>query len=715
MFNRNMDEKEALSAGEKILLEEEQYDELIICSQIDILRDIMRFHNKKYYIDDAPLVSDQKYDQLFRLLQKWEEKFPHLRSDDSPTRRIDLTVQSELRKVKHLTPMLSLENAMTEEELREWEIRLMKYLPDDEKPTFTIELKFDGLGISAIYEHSKLRRVATRGNGEIGEDVSENAKTIHSIPLSAQFSKYGAETVEIRGEVVIRKKDFEELNAERAKKNEMLFSNPRNAASGSIRQLDPKITAGRKLTAFFYQLSYFEPPGKAPDSFTDTLSMLGNLGFLTSPFLRHARLLEDVITAVREIGKKREEFEFEIDGAVIKVNEEILRKKIGSTAHHPRWAVAYKFPAKQEISKIEDVEWQVGRTGILTPVAHLTPVDIGGVTVSRATLHNADEIEKKDFRIGDEVYVERAGEVIPHLIAPLPERRTGKEKLILSPDSCPVCESRIVKIGDEVAIRCENLSCPAQIAGRIAHFGSKGGLDIDHLGKETSELLVQRDLVQNFSDLFSLSEESLLSLEGFQEKSATNLLRALEDAKSAPLWRFIAALGIPNVGVRTAKDLAINFPIFWNMADALEESLMEIDGIGPEVAKSIFSFLHTPENRKTLEILEKTGFPLSRKISSESVGGKLTGKIFVFTGTLSLLGRDEAKESVEKLGGRTSSSLSQNTDYLVSGDNPGSKHEKARELGVAILTESEFLALVGGKKSSPTKRKTKAAEKLPLF
>ena len=690
-----MNEPEIITHGEELLAKGSSFSEQKIRSSIGNLREILRYHNRKYYLDENPLISDREYDELFQLLKKWEQSFPELRTDDSPTARIELSVQSELKKVAHLTGMLSLENAFSVDDLSEWEERIKKYLESDEQPTYTVELKFDGLGISAIYEDDKLIRVATRGNGEIGEDVTVNAKTIKSLPKNAKFSQQHGEKVELRGEVVFKKIDFDALNMMRAEREEPLFSNPRNAASGSLRQLDPNVTAERNLTAFFYQISFWEPSTSAPKEYAKIPAMLEKLGFLTSPFFRVCKSIAEVTAAIVEIERMKESFDFEIDGAVIKVSEEKFRTKIGETNHHPRWAIAYKFPAKQEITKLLQVEWSVGRTGVLTPVAHLEPIDIGGVRVARATLHNMDEIEKKDFRIGDFVVVERAGEVIPKVIMPIKERRNNAELPIVAPETCPVCGSHVMRIADEVAVRCENLSCPAQVKRRLMHFASKNALDITHLGKETVELFVDLNLIHDFSDIFRLKKEDLAELEGFQEKSVQNLLSALEEAKTRSLWRFINALGIPLVGERTAKDLAAKYPVFWNLTTASIEQLEEIEGIGPQVAESIVNFFETPENIAVLEDLEKLGFDFSqdRSEKTQQTAQIFAGKTFVFTGTLSQLGRKEAEELVESRGGKATSSVSEHTDFVVCGENAGSKKKHAEELGVKILSEEEFLKL----------------------
>ncbi len=690
-----MTHNEILALGKEILQKHNLLSEQKICSKINDLRSVLRFHNKKYYMEDAPVVSDQEYDQLFRILQTWEKKYPKLKTASSPTSRIDLNVQSELKKTAHLTPMLSLDNATSAEDMQDWEDRILKFLDAKVRPTYTVELKFDGLGISAVYINDQIARVVTRGNGEVGEDVSENAKTILSIPRKAEFGSVQGETVELRGEVVMKKSDFEDVNTQRAKNEELLFANPRNAAAGSMRQLDPNITAQRRLTAFFYQISFWEPSSSEPKTYTQTNETLSSLGFLTSPFFAHCKNIAQVVSALKEIEEKKEAFDFEIDGAVIKVNERELRNKIGETGHHPRWAIAYKFAAKQEHTHILNVKWQVGRTGVLTPVANLEPVNIGGVTVARATLHNADEIQNKDFRVGDHVIIERAGDVIPKVVISLTDQRTGKEKKITIPQECPICKSKAVHTEGEVAIRCENLSCAAQIKGRIIHFASKNALDIENLGRETIKLFVDQGFLNKFSDLFYLKPEKILQLEGFQETSVQKLFDALENAKQKPLWRFITALGIPLVGNRTAKDLAENYPVFWDLVHATKEELEGIDGVGPEVSDSIVNFLNTTENIQMFEQLEKIGFKLSEKQETKKTSGAFVGKTFLFTGTLNTMARRDAQELVENLGGKAISSISKNTDYLICGKNAGSKKQKAEELGVRILSEEKFLEAMG--------------------
>jgi DNA ligase (NAD+) len=663
-------------------------------AKIKELRAVIDFHNEYYYSKDEPLISDQKYDQLMNLLKAWEQKYPELQNQDSPTSRIFGAVQEKFSKAKHLTPMISLDNTTNAQELRDWQQRIYNRLKTENlKISYTVELKLDGLGVSLVYENDQLIRGITRGNGEVGEDITLNLQTIDSVPQKAAFSKYNLTLAEIRGEAVMTKKNFQKLNEKRSGKDEPLFANPRNAAAGSLRQLDTKITAQRPLEVYFFHLSYFEGEGHKLQTETKVAQMLEELGFKSRPLFKKAENIEEVIAICSQLEQERENYEVEIDGLVIKVNDLALREKLGSTEHHPRWAIAYKFPAKEETTKLLAVEWQVGRTGVLTPVAQLEPVDIGGVTVQRATLHNEEEVERKGILIGDQVTVQRAGDVIPQVVAPIAKARNGNEQPIKPPQYCPICHSKVVKIDDEVALRCENSSCPRQIEERLIHFCSKSGLDIEHLGEKACIQLVRKQLVQDFADLFTLTKEDFLQLDLFKEKSAHNATAAIQEAKNRPLWRLISALGIKYVGKKTAKILEQNYQDLWEIGQESTEGFIELYDVGEKVAQSLSEYFHNDENQKMLQKLAQAKVNIHSQLTQSQPKGELSGKTFVFTGSLEELTRDQAKEITESLGAKATSSISSKTDYLVIGKNPGSKKQRAEKLGITILTEQEFIKL----------------------
>ncbi|MEI7511024.1 MAG: NAD-dependent DNA ligase LigA [Candidatus Peregrinibacteria bacterium] len=698
--------------------------------EIEPLREVLRFHNAQYYLHDAPLISDQEYDQLFHLLKKWEEESPNLKTIDSPTARINLPVASVLQKAPHEVPMISLENAFTEKDLENWETRLKKFLPENAEPTYIVEPKFDGLGISLVYEKREdnpgrifLTRAVTRGDGEIGELVTENAKTIASLPLSFALD---AEKMEIRGEVVMKNADFSALNERRQKSGEPLFSNPRNAAAGSLRQLDPNITADRKLSVFCYELPIFtaesgENRFSGDKKYSAVLNFFEELKIPHPPYYQKCQSLAEIKNAIAEIGHLRESLDFEIDGAVVKVDEYALRTHAGETGHHPRWAIAFKFPALRVITTVESVEWQVGRTGVLTPVAHLTPVDMNGVTVSRATLHNIDLITEKDIRIGDRVHLERSGDVIPHILFPVVETRTGQEIPISAPTHCPACFTAVEKTEGEVAIKCPNPNCTNAFIERLKHFSSKKAMNIDGLGKELAADLVLSGKVKSLPDLYFLKISDFLELEGFQEKSAQNLFSAIQNTKTVPLSSFLNALGIPLIGERTAKVLAQNFPELDSLKSATVEDFAHIKDIGEKTAQGLFSFFHEEETVELLQIFtEEVGISFIKSVRAENLNHPFFGKTVLFTGTLEHFSRDSAQEMVEKSGGKPVTAISAHTDFLVCGKNAGSKKAKAEALGVKIISEQEFLEIVGEnfgdhKKESEPESKNGTAEALSLF
>ncbi|OQX87434.1 DNA ligase (NAD(+)) LigA [candidate division KSB1 bacterium 4484_87] len=661
--------------------------------QISQLRKQINYHNYRYYILDEPEISDAEYDRLMRKLQALENQFPELITPDSPTQRVGAAPLEAFESYTHATPMLSLDNGFDEGEIREFDARLRKMLPPNEQVQYVAEPKFDGLAVELVYENGVLTVGATRGDGVVGENVTQNIKTIKSVPLRLIDREIPPpERLEVRGEVVIPIKDFEKLNLRREKSGEPLFANPRNAAAGSLRQLDPKVTASRPLDIFFH--SSGQVTGYTFRTHWEFLDTITKWGLKVSPLKRLCRSIDETFAFYSELMKMRENLPYEIDGMVIKVNDMAQRATIGEKTRSPRWAIAYKFPARQEITQIIDIIAQVGRTGTLTPVAIMKPVRIGGVEVSRATLHNQDEIDRKDIRIGDWVVVQRAGDVIPEVVKVIESRRTGNEKKYQLPNKCPVCGSHVVRLPDEVAHRCQNMSCPAQLKQQIKHFASRNAMDIEGIGNKLVDQLVDSGLVKNAADLYFLSKNQWANLDRLAEKSASNIIDALEKSKRVPLERFIFALGIRFVGEHSAKLLAQHFRSLENLKKATYEDLLEIHEIGPQSARSIVEFFAEPKNLQTIERLLEAGVTIEKGKEADAGEKPLAGKTFVFTGALENFSRNEAEKLVESLGGRATSSVSKNTSYVVVGKDPGSKAEKARQLGVTMLSEDEFLKIV---------------------
>ncbi|MCD6108055.1 MAG: NAD-dependent DNA ligase LigA [Thermoplasmata archaeon] len=660
--------------------------------RIEELRREIRHHDYLYYVLNKPEISDAEYDKLMQELRELEEMYPDLITPDSPTQRVGAPPAEEFKTVKHTKPMLSLDTVLNEEEMRRFDDRVRREL-GVEKVEYVVEPKLDGLSVEVIYENGVLTRGSTRGDGINGEDVTENIKTIRSIPLRLREKELKAPArLAVRGEVIMHIKDFEELNKKLIEKGEEPLANPRNAAAGSLRRLDPRETAERPLDAFFYEIMLLE--GDTVKTQWDALQKIKAWGLKVNPHVRKCDGIEDVVRYHVEMGEKRDNLDYEIDGVVVKVNNIEYQDRLGVKARSPRWAVAYKFPPRLEKTQIMDIVVQVGRTGILTPVALLRPVDVSGVTVSRATLHNQDYIDQMDVRIGDFVRIGRAGDVIPEVVEVLKEERTGKEKKFHIPDKCPVCGSKVVREG--AYYRCTGgLSCIAQLKRSIQHFASKGAMDIEGLGGKIVDLLVDNGLVRRISDLYNIRKEDLLKLPRFAEKSADNLIKAIEKSKEQPLPRFIYALGIPNVGEHIARVLAENFKSIENLKKAREENLLRIYEIGPEIAESVVSFFSEKRNLEELDRLARAGVKALTEVMEEKKPGILEGKTFVFTGELDSFTREEAKRIVEELGGRAASSVSRKTDYVVVGKNPGSKYEKAKQLGVKIISEDEFKKLIG--------------------
>lgn len=654
--------------------------------RIEELRSQIIYHEKKYYVDNEPQISDYEFDQLMAELKRLEEAYPEFITPDSPTQRVGEKPVEGFPTVEHSRPMLSIENCYNEDELREFEERIRKLLPG-EKIEYVAELKIDGLSMSIIYRDGRYLQAATRGDGFRGDDVTAQVKTIRSLPLTIPIR----DEVEVRGEVYLPYDSFRKINEEREKRGEPLFANPRNAAAGSIRLLDPKEVAKRNLDIFLY---YIFINGQEMPSQWENLQQLKKLGFKINPHSRLCRNLEEVIDFYREWTEKRDSLEYDVDGLVIKVNSTRQRELLGSTAKSPRWAIAYKFPARQVTTRIKDIIIQVGRTGALTPVAILEPVKIGGTTVSRCTLHNEEELKRKDIRVGDYVLLERSGDVIPHIVSVMKERRTGQEKPFKWPDKCPVCHSKLYKEEGEAISRCINPSCPARIRESIIHFASRRAMNIEGLGEAWVDQLLAQGLIKQIPDLYSLKYEDLIKLERMGPKSTRNLLDQIEESKKRELWRLIFALGIRHVGEKMAQSLARKFRDLERLASATEEELMTVEDVGPKVAKSIVFFFRQPENKELIRKLKAAG--LNFKEQEETAGIRpLDGLTFVLTGTLSSMTREQAKEKIEKLGGIVASSVSRKTDYLVVGEEPGSKLQKARELGTKILSEEEFLKLIG--------------------
>ena len=661
--------------------------------RINQLTQILTNYSHQYYVLSEPTVSDAEYDGLFRELIALEEKHPELKLPYSPTNRIGAAVSGAFVSVRHKIPMLSLDNAMSEGEIEEFCERVEKLLnknsADDiiNKVKYIVELKLDGVALSLHYKKGDFIRAVTRGDGFAGEDVTLQVKTVRSIPLKLRRADCPDE-LEVRGEVLFLKDDFARLNKERGEKGEALFANPRNAASGSLRQLDSKITALRPLTFFAYSLDGYE----GIDSHSELLNQAKKCGFLISPFLKVCKGSGELLTAYKEVLNKRDDLPVEVDGLVLKIDSLKLQDILGFRQRSPRWAIAAKFPAIEETTKLLDITVQVGRTGALTPVAILEPINVGGVVVSRATLHNASEIIRKDLLIGDTVIIKRQGDVIPAVMGSLPQLRTGKEKIFVFPDRCPVCGIKAEKGEDEAVLRCNNLKCPAKVKERIIHFASRSAADIDGLGERVVELLVENKIVKTTADLYKLKVEDINELPRMGELSGQNLVKAIDKSKNILFSRFIYALGIRHVGERTALLLSryLNKP--QNFLKATEEELLKIHEIGPETAAAIYAFLQDPSEIKIIERLIRNGIKI--RADAKIAGGKFAGQTFVLTGTLPGLTRDEAAKIIKKMGGKVAGSVSKKTNFVVAGKDAGAKLIKAKELGIKVVGEGELRRMV---------------------
>ena len=662
---------------------------------------MLRFHEHRYYILNDPLLSDFEYDQLFKALEKIEKENPTLITPDSPTQRVAHELTREFPTVQHLVPMLSLDNSYNADDLLDFD-RKVRELSGLEQISYCVEPKFDGGSISLIYENDQLVRAATRGDGVAGDEVTINIRQIHSVPLTAPFSKFGIQQAEIRGEVLMNKENFSRYNQSLTAQGLAPLANPRNAASGTLRLKDPREVAKRNLEVFVYHLSYFslqkeEQSPVALQSHAATLGLLWELGF-RSP-VREKKVfnsIQDVINYCVEFEAVRDTLPYEIDGMVIKVNEVALQEKLGMTSHHPRWAVAFKFKARQATTQLIGIEFQVGRTGAVTPVAKLEPVGVGGVMVSSISVHNQEYIAEKDLRIGDQVLIERAGDVIPQIVKSLTEARTGKEKQIQFPSVCPVCASKLFKEEEEAVWRCINLECPAQVIERIIHFVSKDALDIRGFGEANVRKFVELGLLGDIPGIYTLDFAQLSSMEGFGKKSIENLQQAIELSKKQPLHRLIYALGIRFVGETTARTLANAVDHLLDFQSFSEEQLQQLEDVGTKVAGSIRQFFSNSDNIKMLHALEKLGLTLRNEKKDTHSTGNLTGKTFLFTGTLSKLKRSEAEEMVRANGGQILSGVSAKLNYLVAGEEAGSKLEKAKKIpSIHVINEQDFIKLLG--------------------
>ena len=657
--------------------------------RLDELRTQLHEHAHRYYVIDDPLISDGEYDKLFQELVDLEDQYPELITADSPSRRVGGAPLTAFSQVEHRLPMLSLENAFSETDIIAFEERLLRFLNHPQPVSYVAEPKLDGLAVELVYHNGILVSGSTRGDGTTGEDISAQLRTINEIPL--RLSTHVPELFEVRGEVYMSRDGFKALNEQQLAEGKSLFANPRNAAAGSLRQLDPAITASRPLHFFAYALA--EPLLSGCETHFAMLDLLRNAGLPVNALSRQCPSIEKIITAFQELGALRDSLPYEIDGMVVKVDPLTLQDRLGTKARVPRWAIAWKFPATQATTLLRDVEFQVGRTGAITPVAILEPVLVGGVTVSRATLHNENEIRRKDLRIGDSVLIQRAGDVIPEIVKPIKELRTGNEKIIEIKAVCQSCRSLIAKVAGEAVLRCLNPECPAQRLRGLIHFASKAGLDIDGLGARYLEQLYDLDLIRDIPDLYDLRLDQLAVLDGWGQKSAENAIEAIAKSKKPLLGRLIAALGIRFIGEVTAATLERHFASLAELAAAHKEELLHLDGIGEQAASSIVQFFQDNRGQELLARLNQAGVQALRPAVDHK--GALSGMTLVFTGSLQLFSRDEAKKLVKEHGGQIASTVTQKTTHVVAGENAGSKLKAARETGKTILSEQEFLHLIG--------------------
>jgi DNA ligase (NAD+) len=660
------------------------------------LRHEIERHNYRYYVLDDPEISDAEYDRLLRALETIERAYPSLHDPLSPTQRVGHAPLDKFRPARHSTPMLSLANAESADEVREFDTRVRRLLSHEDPIDYTAEPKMDGLAVELVYENGIFTRGATRGDGIVGEDISQNIRTVRSLPLRLRSNPKNPppRRLAVRAEVYMGTDDFETLNRARLDKGETAFANPRNASAGSVRQLDPRITASRPLDLFCYGVG--EVVGHRFESQWEVLQALRAWGLRVNALIERCQGIDAAVAYYNRMGARRDSLPYEIDGVVIKVDDLRRQEELGAIARSPRWAVAFKFPPRQATTRIERIEVSVGRTGALTPVAILHPVRIGGTMVSRATLHNQDEIERKDIREGDTVLVQRAGDVIPEVVKMIETKRTGRERKFSLPERCPVCHGVVERTEGEAAAYCVNAQCPAQVKERIRHYASKRAMDIDGLGEKIIDTLVEQGLIANVADLYTLEADKLAKLERLGAKSARNLVNAIEQSKERSLERFVHALGIRHVGEQIARILALEFESAARLSEVGEEELVAVHGIGPEIATSVTNFFREKGNQALIRGLLQHGVtPQVPTRKKARVAGPLTGKTFVFTGGLESMSREKASQAVEALGGRAASSVTKKTDYVVVGAEPGAKAAKAEKLGIQVLDEARFLKLIG--------------------
>jgi len=662
--------------------------------RITELREQIHHHDYLYYVEARPEVSDAEYDRLMAELRALEAEYPELVTADSPTQRIGGTAVDAFKPVEHRVAMLSLDNATTPEQLREFEARMGRVLPGA-RFSYVAEPKIDGLGIALLYERGRLVRGATRGDGRVGEDVTQNLRTIRSLPVVLKGRLATSPDLEVRGEVFMPRAEFERLNRALEESGESTFANPRNAAAGAVRQKDPAATARRPLDIFLYHVSHAE--GVTFTTYADTLEALREAGFRTNPRAERCASMDEVIAYCGRLEAERDRLGYDADGAVVKVDALEQQRRLGSTTHHPRWAIAFKFAARQATTVVQAIEVQVGKTGALTPVAKLDPVELAGVTIRNVSLHNEDEIRRKDVRVGDTVLIERAGDVIPYVVQTVAARRPADSAPFRFPDRCPACGGVAYRPEGEAYWRCMNSACPAQLKERLRHFGSRRAMDIEHLGESTIDQLVDRKRVKDFADLYTLTVDEIAELERFAEKSAENLVAAIAGSKGRGLARLLNALGIRLVGERVATLLATRFGTMANLMRASNEQLAEVHGVGSQIAESLTTFFADETNRDVIERLGRAGVAMTAIGHEEDRPRPLAGKTFVLTGTLPTLTREAARDLIERLGGRVTGSVSKKTDYVVVGEAAGSKADDARRLGVATLDEAGLLALAGAR------------------
>ena len=660
--------------------------------RITELREQIHHHDYLYYVEARPEVSDAEYDRLMVELRALEADFPELITPDSPTQRIGGTPVEAFKPVEHRVAMLSLDNATTPAELREFEARMGRVLPGA-RFSYVAEPKIDGLGVALVYERGRLVRGATRGDGRVGEDVTQNLRTIRSLPVVLKGRLAASPDLEVRGEVFIPRAEFEKLNRALEDTGESTFANPRNAAAGAVRQKDPGVTARRPLDIFLYHVSHAE--GVTFTTYAETLDALREAGFRTNPRAERCASMDDVIAYCARLEAERDQLGYDADGAVVKVDTLEQQRRLGSTTHHPRWAIAFKFAARQATTVVQAIEVNVGKTGALTPVAKLAPVELAGVVIRNVSLHNEDEIRRKDVRVGDTVLIERAGDVIPYVVQVIAGKRPPDSGPFSFPDRCPACAGLAYRPEGEAYWRCMNSACPAQLKERLRHFGSRGAMDIEHLGESTIDQLVDRKRVRDFADLYTLRGTEVAELERFAEKSAENLVAAIAASKRQGLARLLSALGIRLVGERVATVLATRFGTMELLVRASADSLAEVHGVGPHIAKSLTTFFADETNRDVIERLGRVGVVMTETGHEEDSPRPLAGKTFVLTGTLPTLTRDAARDLIERRGGRVTGSVSKKTDYVVAGEAAGSKADDARRRGVAVLDEAGLIALAG--------------------